>query len=593
MTVNLQFRTSGGLNRLALQQSLSFPEVAPGCLDTLACNYEVLSSSDDGSCIIPEDEQDCCAAGILFSELTEGPANDTYFELYNASPDTVLLSGYRVARTANQLNPDDTWDFEDILFPEDARLAPGAVFTVAEDGAAAQILLLADMVVDEITSGDDALGILRNSDDLVVDVIGIPGVDEGIGWTVGGTADATYNRTIIRKPAVADGNGGDWALSAGSDADESEWVVLEGVELSGMGGHQADGICVGVSPHIMRGCTVPWSCSFNPDATAHVPAMCDFEACYGCMDQGACNYDETAVYELDNSCAYPLDLYGVDFVDCDGECLNDVDGDGVCDEAEPVGCMNPSACNYNPAAEFDDGSCDFAFCFGCTDNDACNYDAAVTVDDGSCEYTSCQGCTDPDGCNFSPEAIYDDGSCSYEDINGNGVCDSEETFGCTDPAACNYAPEVNVDDNTCIYPDAPFLDCNGNCLEDADGDGICDPVDDCVGANDACGVCNGPGAVFECGCQDVPVGDCDCDGNILDALGDCGGDCAADINGNGICDDEDATLCGPGTAWDALAGVCTCLTLQCVTDLDASGSTGASDLLIFLSAYGQDCSPED
>ena len=30
--------------------------------------------------------------------------------------------------------------------------------------------------------------------------------------------------------------------------------------------------------------------------------------------------------------------------------------------------------------------------------------------------------------------------------------------------------------------------------------------------------------------SDIPEGDCDCDGNQLDALGVCGGDCAADAD---------------------------------------------------------------
>ena len=52
-------------------------------------------------------------------------------------------------------------------------------------------------------------------------------------------------------------------------------------------------------------------------------------------------------------------------------------------------------------------------------------------------------------------------------------------------------------------------------------------------------VCNGPGAIYECGCADIPEGDCDCDGNVLDALGVCGGDCSADADADGICDDVD------------------------------------------------------
>ena len=81
----------------------------------------------------------------------------------------------------------------------------------------------------------------------------------------------------------------------------------------------------------------------------------------------------------------------------------------------------------------------------------------------------------------------------------------------------------------------------GPCEADADSDGICDDIDPCVGELDACGVCNGPGEIYECGCSDIPketatatatsltsavcggdgipAGDCDCDGNQLDAIG--------------------------------------------------------------------------
>ena len=45
--------------------------------------------------------------------------------------------------------------------------------------------------------------------------------------------------------------------------------------------------------------------------------------------------------------------------------------------------------------------------------------------------------------------------------------------------------------------------CGGDCDADA-VDGICDDEDDCVGELDACGICNGPGAIYECGCSDIP-----------------------------------------------------------------------------------------
>ena len=70
--------------------------------------------------------------------------------------------------------------------------------------------------------------------------------------------------------------------------------------------------------------------------------------------------------------------------------------------------------------------------------------------------------------------------------------------------------------------------------------------------------------IYECGCADIPEGDCDCDGNVLDECEVCGGDgipagdcdcdgnqltplrmrwpCEADADADGICDDVDADL---------------------------------------------------
>ena len=172
---------------------------------------------------------------------------------------------------------------------------------------------------------------------------------------------------------------------------------------------------------------------------------------------------------------------------------------------------------------------------GCTDATACNYDASATEDDGSClqedECGVCGGDGIPAGdCDCNDNQLDECGVCGGDGIPA-GDCDCDG----------NQLDALGV--------------CGGDCTADADADGICDDVDDCVGELDACGLCNGPGAIYECGCEDIPAGDCDCDGNQLDALGVCGGDCTADANGNGVCDDAEIGGCTDSAAcnYDAAA----------------------------------------
>ena len=117
-----------------------------------------------------------------------------------------------------------------------------------------------------------------------------------------------------------------------------------------------------------------------------------------------------------------------------------------------------------------------------------------------------------------------------------------DVLGCTDEAACNFDSAATADDGSCDYPDALGV-CGGACSVDADADGICDDVDDCVGSFDACGVCNGPGDIYDCGCSDIPAGDCDCEGTQAPEGYDCNGNCLADADGDGICDSFEILGC--------------------------------------------------
>lgn len=178
---------------------------------------------------------------------------------------------------------------------------------------------------------------------------------------------------------------------------------------------------------------------------------------YGCTDETACNFAVDASVE-NNTCQYP------DFgFSCDGECILDADGDGICDEPVNEGCTYGAALNYDPDASSDDGSCIFDL-----SQDAptllfdYDFDLAVSTSDF-----------------LAMLAVFGDTDSDFD-----GVWDSADL--CLDAEACNFQSNPT---EVCSFDDATG-NCGGDCLADADDDGICDDVDACIGTLDECGVCH-------------------------------------------------------------------------------------------------------
>ena len=125
---------------------------------------------------------------------------------------------------------------------------------------------------------------------------------------------------------------------------------------------------------------VDYSWDLNTD-----PAIGDigcFFTVFGCTDSTAANYDSTANTD-DGSCQYPI-----------------------------YGCMDVSATNYCEDCTDDDGSCTYPK-YTCTDMEAINYNCDcsaqnICVDDGSCVYFTF-GCMDPSACNYLGEIDVDNG----------------------------------------------------------------------------------------------------------------------------------------------------------------------------------------
>jgi len=206
------------------------------------------------------------------------------------------------------------------------------------------------------------------------------------------------------------------------------------------------------------GCMISMACNFDPLATIACDDCCDFTSCLsiGCMNELACNYDPEATIP-DGSCTFANAPY-----DCDGECVNDADGDGICDVFETYGCTDVTACNYNDTASEDDGNCTYALA-----PYDCDWNCLLDIDgDGTCDQDEVAGCTNANACNYNSYAIIDNGSCEFL---------SCIVFDCADTTACNYNPDTDFDDGSCVYANYPY-DCNGECVEDNDGDGICDSI---------------------------------------------------------------------------------------------------------------------
>ena len=199
----------------------------------------------------------------------------------------------------------------------------------------------------------------------------------------------------------------------------------------------------------IAGCTIPFACNYNPEATCF-DGSCGYS---GCMDSTACNYDPAAICSNGN-CIFLQPYYN-----CSGWCVNDSDGDFVCDELEVVGCGDPLACNYNPLASDSSYDCYFQLeyrnCDGTCQNDADN--------DNVCDQQEINGCTDPGACNYNPYLQNEgDNSCTYPGCNISNACNYNAAAGCDDSScvmpgcmntmACNYDPDAGCADNSCLIP---------------------------------------------------------------------------------------------------------------------------------------------
>ncbi len=177
---------------------------------------------------------------LIFSEYIEGSGNNKAIEIFNPNDEAVRMDYYQLAQISNG---GDNWEYFHV-FPAGTILGSHENYVIITDEV--DVTLFAHDGADEVMgypspvhhNGDDARGmvVITSVDTTLVDIIGEIGPDPGDGWDVAGVTNATKEHTLLRKGTVMEGNT-DWASSAGTNADNSEWIVMDQNYFDSLGYH--------------------------------------------------------------------------------------------------------------------------------------------------------------------------------------------------------------------------------------------------------------------------------------------------------------------------------------------------------------------
>ena len=202
---------------------------------------------------------------LFFSEYAEGTSNNKYLEIYNPTNMEIDLSGYAFPSVSNAPSTPGEYEYWN-TFSEGATIAAGGFYVIAHGSADPAILAFADQTHTYLSNGDDGYMLVQGTEDdyVQVDAIGDWNGDPGSGWDVAGVANATKDHTLVRKSDVSQGNGGDWTTSAGTNEEDSEWIVFDQNTWNDLGSHTFTGNCGAA----VEGCTNPNATNYDASATS-------------------------------------------------------------------------------------------------------------------------------------------------------------------------------------------------------------------------------------------------------------------------------------------------------------------------------------
>ncbi|WP_432671675.1 lamin tail domain-containing protein [Flavobacterium sp. SM2513] len=161
------------------------------------------------------------ATNLILSEYGEGSGgNKKYIEIFNGTGADVDLANYEIWGISNG----GTWPESTISLT--GTLLNNATYVIANN---ASDVLGATLYTTSLNyNGDDAVGLAWNGGTgttfTLIDAVGEEGPDPGSGWSVAGTNNATVDKILIRKADVTSPTT-NWATSAGTTVEDSQWIV--------------------------------------------------------------------------------------------------------------------------------------------------------------------------------------------------------------------------------------------------------------------------------------------------------------------------------------------------------------------------------
>jgi hypothetical protein len=166
---------------------------------------------------------------VFISEYIEGTSNNKAIEIFNGEGTNLDLSKLTVRLYSNGASsPTNTFTGPAGTFNTNT------VYIIANASSNAEILAMSNTTHAVANfNGDDAIEIVY--DNYTTDIFGTIGNDPGTGWAVAGTANATVDKTLLRKLTVTQGTS-NWTTSAGTDANNSQWIIKDADYAKNLGG---------------------------------------------------------------------------------------------------------------------------------------------------------------------------------------------------------------------------------------------------------------------------------------------------------------------------------------------------------------------